>query len=114
MSSRRYLPRVWRVYKEGGAVECFGWLLVKALRKHGWPAVFFVDPVENAVVIHHDLQGERYPEDFRAAVDIAVRITARTHRLEVRQSGCHVFLMREYRVHPVSGYFSEVRKNAST
>ena len=106
MSSRHYLKRVWRVPKDRGASECFAALLVKALRKHGWPASWKpaqYDPF--AVVIFYDHpEGREAGGDFWEAVSIATRIVARTYRLDASEGMGVVTLNRAYVV-TTGGHF---------
>lgn len=108
VQSRRYLKRVWRVPKDRGATEYLATLIVKALRKHGWPATW--RPVSYAdeffYVLHID-QGRDYAPDFQKAVSTAVRLVARTYRVEVTEiAGC-VYWDRPYVVNKY-GDFREV------
>ena len=110
MSSRHYLKRVWRVPKDRGATECFAALVVKALRKHGWPASWEpsrFDPY--AFVIYYDHPDGRDPgDDFSVAIEIAVRITARTYRVNVSEGMGVVTLNRRYAI-TAGGHFREER-----
>lgn len=84
MTSRRYIKRVWRVPKTRGAAEAFGWLVVKALRKHGWPADLLIEPHGPwPCSVVHKFDGHDFPEDFAEQVDIAFRIAQRTYRVEI-------------------------------
>ncbi len=95
MSSRRYVKRIWRVPKHRGALEYFATLVIKALVKHGWPAKFEADPVTEGFLIQH-VDGGVLPPDFQAAAEIAVRIVARTYRVDVTQYLDWVGLNRRY------------------
>lgn len=106
LSSRRYIKRVWRVPKDRGPVEYLATLVVKALVKHGWPASWTpMQYCDGFCILHHE-HGIDAPSDFQAAVEIAVRIAARTYRVDVtEQFGCVVF-NRRYRV-GAGGHFRE-------
>lgn len=106
MTSRRYIKRVWRVPKDRGALEYFATLVVKALIKHGWPAKWEAVPHTDGFVIKHVDGGEELPLDFLAAAEIAVRIVARTYRVDVTQYANWVGLNRQYRV-AAGGHFRE-------
>ena len=110
MSSRRYLKRVWRVPKDRGPAECLGTLVLKMLRKHGWPAELRLE-VESSPYggfqIAHDRQGLDGPDDFMAAVAIAVRITAARYRVEVDYWHGSVEFAVPYRV-TEAGQFKEL------
>ncbi|TXG97567.1 MAG: hypothetical protein E6R08_06695 [Nevskiaceae bacterium] len=106
MSSRRYVKRVWRVPKDRGATTYFAALVHKTLVKHGWPATVRVSEHLNYfLVLHHDT-GEEAPDDFWNAVSIAVRIIARTHRVDVIEQKGYVELQREYII-TSGGFFKE-------
>ncbi|MCE8419255.1 hypothetical protein LZ190_11135 [Rhodovulum sulfidophilum] len=110
MSSRRYVKRTWRVPKDRGALECFATLVVKVLRKHGWPAKAewhngIATGLDSFTIRHVD-GGEELPPDFEEAVGIAVRITARTYRVDVEQIGNWVWINRRYRI-GAGGHFIE-------
>ena len=110
MSSRRYLKRVWRVPKDRGPVEYLATLLVKALRKHGWPAEWRsgqTDPWTFYIV--HDEHLFDLPPDFSEAVGIAVRVLARSYRVDVTESDGVVQFNRPYRVTMPGGHFREVK-----
>lgn len=106
MDSRRYVKRVWRVPKHRGALEYFGTLVLKALRKHGWPAKLELDPQTDGFVVRHVEGGDDLPADFQDAFAIAVRIAARTYRVEVTQFGNWCGLDRDYSV-TAGGHFRE-------
>lgn len=108
MSSRRYVKRTWRVPKNRGALEYFATLVQKALRKHGWPAKFEFDREAGGFVVLHVDGGLTLPPDFEDAFAIAVRIVARTYRVEVEQYANWANFTREYRVAP-GGHFREVK-----
>lgn len=109
MSSRRYVKRVWRVPRTRGpnkfeqypvpAWEFFAMLVVKLLVKHGWPAKFeqVQTGVDGFVVVSHD-HGEALPPDFLEAVEIAVRIVARTYRVEIEHHENFVCLCCDYEI----------------
>lgn len=111
MTSRQYIKRVWRVPKDRGATAYLAALVVKALVKHGWPAKslpmkwsdegFYIAHVDGRVC-------EDLPDDMAAAVAIAVRIVARTHRLDVSENFGSVILNRRYIVTD-GGFFREVK-----
>lgn len=108
MSSRRYIKRVWRVPKDRGALDYFAALVVKALVKHGWPVRYEPDPITEGFVLHHVQGGETLPPDLQAAAQIAVRIVARTYRLDVSQHSGWVGFNRAYVV-TSGGHFKEVK-----
>lgn len=84
-------------------------LVVKALVKHGWPAVSRKAPgVDGFTVLHHEL-GDKYPPDFLNAVGIAARIAARTHRIDITEIEGTIMFNRSYRVTP-GGFFRENSK----
>lgn len=97
MSSRRYVKRIWRVPKDRGALEYFATLVVKALVKHGWPATYTAHDGTVSFIIKH-VDGGDLPPDFQEASEIAVRIVARTYRVDVTQHGEWVGLNRYYTV----------------
>lgn len=107
MTAQRYIKRVWRVPKDRGALEYFATLVVKALVKHGWPAKWEQAQFTDGFVIYE--QGKDtgdLPPDFQNATEIAVRIVARTYRLDVTQHYNWVGLNRPYVV-TSSGHFKE-------
>ena len=107
-SSRRYLRRVWQVPKHRGPAEYLAMLIVKALRKHGWPADWkpaSCDPY-SFFITHKDL-GLSYPPDFAEAVAIAGRVTAKAYRVEVRYDDGLFTFLRSYRVTIPGGHFKE-------
>lgn len=109
MSSRRYLKRVWRVPKDRGPVEYLATLLVKALRKHGWPADWKAAIGDNqSFYIVHKERGKNYPRDFAEAMEIAVRVTARAYRIDVTEFDGFITLNKPYRVTMPGGQFKEI------
>lgn len=113
MSSRRYLKRVWRVPKTRGPAEYLATLMVKALRKHGWPAEWQpcqYDP--DAFFILYDQHRFDLPADFSEAVGIAARVLARAYRIDVTETDGHVQLNRRYRVTMPGGHFREIKEDA--
>ncbi|MBJ2150159.1 hypothetical protein [Paracoccus sp. IB05] len=113
MTSRRYIKRVWRVPKDRGALEYFATLVVKALVKHGWPARWKPcgDPeadgwLDGFVIYEQGKDTGDLPPDFQNATEIAVRIVARTYRVDVTQHYNWVGLNRPYVV-TTSGHFKE-------
>ena len=115
MSSRRYLKRVWRVPKTRGPVEYLATLLVKALRKHGWPADWAASLIEpQAFYIIHDQHRHDLPSDFSEAVGIAARVLARAYRVDVSESDGHIQFNRRYRVTVPGGHFREVKDDPET
>ena len=111
MSSRRYLKRVWRVPKDRGPAEYLASLMVKALRKHGWPAEWRPAPYSgDAFHIVHDKLLFDLPPDFSEAVGIAARVIARTYRIDVTENDGFVQLNRPYRVTMPGGHFREVKE----
>lgn len=110
MSARRYIKRIWQVPKTRGPVEYLATLIVKALRKHGWPAdwqVSFYDAHDTFYIIHKDLRHDG-PPDFCEAVSIACRVLARQHNIDVTESGGVVTFNRPYRVTIPGGHFKEI------
>lgn len=110
MSSRRYLKRIWQVPKTRGPVEYLATLLVKALRKHGWPADWKPSAFQAAecfFIVHKDL-GHDGPPDFCEAVAIACRVLARQHNIDVSEADGLVTFNRPYRVTIPGGHFKEV------
>lgn len=105
MDNRRYVKRIWRVPKDRGALEYFATLVTKALVKHGWPAKWeYVEATDGFVIYHVDR--DELPADMLAAVEIAVRIVARTYRVDVTQHSAWVGLNRRYRI-DAGGHFRE-------
>jgi len=114
MSSRRYLKRVWRVPKTRGPVEYLATLLVKALRKHGWPAEWRASKTDpSAFYITHDVYGFDLPPDFGEAVGIAARVVSRAYRVDVSENDGFVTFNRPYRVTMPGGHFREVKDDLS-
>lgn len=109
MSSRRYIKRLWRVPKDRGPVHYLATLICKALIKHGWPATW--RPSSHSPFAFSVLYDDNFelPDDFRRAVEIAVRITARTYRVEVLESFAQVELQKTYRV-TSAGQFQEIKE----
>lgn len=110
-NSRRYIKRVWRVPQDRGPAEYLAALIVKALVKHGWPAVwdFCQLPGEpDAFEIKHKFEPDMPPVDFLEAVEIACRIICRTYRVDATQHRGFVNLNRPYRVGP-GGHFREIK-----
>lgn len=105
-SSRRYIKRVWRVPKDRGALVYFAALVAKALVKHGWPVTCEPEPLSYGIIIKHVGGGPDLPPDLSAASAVAVRIVARTYRLDVTHHGDFVFLNRFYFV-AAGGHFRE-------
>lgn len=108
MSSRRYIKRVWQVPKHLGPVTYLAALVTKAMVKHGWPAKSEEYDEETFVILHVDF-GEEHPPDFASALEIAVRIAARTYRVDVTQQGPFIFFNRTYAV-TNGGAFREVKE----
>lgn len=109
MSSRAYIKRVWRVPQDRGPVEYLATLITKALVKHGWPATWKPStlPGYDAFVIEiHESRPDPGP-DFWDAVSIAVRIVARTYRVDVSEHKGFVELTKPYQVK--NGHFKEVK-----
>lgn len=106
MSSRQYIKRVWRVPKDRGALEYLAALVVKSLVKHGWPAKASIHVGSGGFQIYHINHGPDGPRDFMDAVAIAVRIVARTYRVDITEFGGFVVLQRAYVVTP-SGAIKE-------
>ena len=108
MSSREYIKRIWRVPKHRGAPEYLATLVVKSLVKHGWPAGFRVLAEYDGFQILFHKADDHFPADFLSACEIAVRIAARTYRLDVTEHfGCVVF-QKAYEV-ALGGHFKEVK-----
>ena len=108
LSSRRYVKRIWRVPKERGPAVYLSHLVLKALVKHGWPAKVAPLKYEDGFrVLSHD--HAELPPDFSRAVEIAVRIAARTYRLDVSESDGYVTFNRPYRV-GAGGHFVEIKE----
>ena len=108
MTSRHYLKRVWRVPKDRGATEYLAALVVKALRKHGWPAGWqpsAFDPYSFNLLYEHP-DGRQPGPDWDEAVQIAVRVIARTYRIDVCEGFGVVTLNRRYAITP-GGHFRE-------
>lgn len=97
---------MWRVPKDRGALVYFAALLTKALVKHGWPAVCEPEPQTYGVIIKHVGGGPDLPPDLLAASEVAVRIVARTYRLDVTHHSGWVGLNRFYVV-AAGGHFRE-------
>lgn len=108
MSSRRYIKRVWRVPKDRGATPYLAALVTKAMVKHGWPARWEPLPAVPGFVVLCDKERD-LPPDFQAALEVAVRIAARTYRLDLTQTHGAVVFNRSYRV-AAGGHFVEVRE----
>ncbi|MCB5410305.1 hypothetical protein [Pseudogemmobacter faecipullorum] len=108
MTSRRYVKRIWRVPKDRGALEYFATLVVKALVKHGWPAKWEPVLTTNGFEIQSHDHGNNLPPDFLHAAEMAVRITARTYRVDVASYGNVYELARNYEV-TKGGHFKEVK-----
>ena len=110
MSSRHYVKRIYRVPKDRGATEYLAALVTKSLVKHGWPARWeFVDIEPDAFVIRYNHpEGREAKPDFWNAVSVAVRIIARTYRINVSESMGFVAINRRYVV-TLGGHFKEER-----
>lgn len=112
MSSRHYLKRVWRVPKDRGASEYLAALLVKALRKHGWPASWKAsqfEPETSLVIFYDHPDGAEPGDDFWDAVSIATRVIARTYRIDASEGFGVVTLNRRY-VITAGGHFREEKQ----
>lgn len=109
MSSRRYVKRVWRVPKDRGPVEYLATLVVKALIKHGWPAVWRPMRHVDGFYVEHVDYGFESPSDFLNAVRIAVAITARAYGVEVSECAGAVTFNLRYSVNVKTGRFREVK-----
>jgi hypothetical protein len=110
ISSRKYVKRIWRVPRDRGPVEYFATLCVKMLVKHGWPAKWVAaahDQSSAFDIVHVDL-GVDAPFDFWSAVETAVRILARTYRVDVV---CHKGFVTFHTFYTVNrhGVFREVK-----
>lgn len=75
--------------------------------KHGWPAKWQEVPFTDGFVIQNATGGDLAP-DFLNAAEIAVRIVARTYRVDVTQHVDWVGLNRNYAV-TNGGQFREVK-----
>lgn len=108
ISSRRYIKRLHRVPSDRGAVERFAVLCCKALVKHGWPAKWEPMKTQAGFYIRHIwTDWENNPQDFLDAVEFAVRIMARTYRVDVSEQLGAVRFNKAYRV-ATGGHFREV------
>lgn len=105
MSSRKYIKRVWRVPKTRGASEYLGALAVKLLRKHAWPAKFETATTHAGIYVLHYETGHEADEDFWDAVDTALRIIARTYRIEITCERGDVRFLAHYTVTVPGGHF---------
>lgn len=82
--------------------------MVKALRKHGWPAFWRASTVSpDAFHILYDQHGFDLPPDFLQAVGIAARVLSRAYRIDVTEDLGYVQLNRRYRVTDPGGHFRE-------
>lgn len=111
MANRQYLKRVWRVPKTRGATTYLAALVLKALRKHGWPADIESVPLDwgDGFQVVHYKEGRQFGGPFSEAVSIAVRITARTYKLDLEETSGLVMFLREYEV-TAGGFFKEIKK----
>lgn len=107
MSSRRYIKRVYRVPQDRGPGEYMAALVVKMLVKHGWPASSVQLVHVAGFQVLHKFTGFEAEQDFWAAVSIAVRIVARTYRVEVQEHLGTVRFLKNYRV-AAGGHFREI------
>ena len=74
-------------------------LIVKSLRKHGWPADFVLDEYDEwAFTIQHYDTGLNARDDFWQAVDIACRVMARLRNVDLIQAKGFCELARPYAV----------------
>lgn len=106
MSSRQYIKRVWRVPKDRGAPTYLAAIVCKSLVKHGWPAKV-VPTFDGFTVLHVDGRADyELPDDFANAVAIAVRIAARTYRIDLTEDLGVVIFNRAYAV-TSGGHFRE-------
>lgn len=116
--NRRYLKRIWRVPKPAKSGsgkflpvrpdERFAVLVVKMLRKHGWPAEHVL--VRGTDFGAFDLLYEGRdvpPDDYLAAVGTAVRICASAHKVRVTHWGGCVTFDTQYVV-MMDGRFKEL------
>ncbi|WP_232209650.1 hypothetical protein [Rhodobacter ferrooxidans] len=78
---------------------------MKLLVKHGWPAKADSVGSFSFCIVHHE-KGEDAPDDFWAAVSIAVRIVARTYNVQVSEISGFVQFERSYIV-TAGGHFKE-------
>ena len=109
MSSRRNIKRIWRVPRDRGAVEYLSALVVKSLVKHGWPARATPLTYTDGFSVSHMDYPEELPNDFYNALEIAVRILARTYQIDVSVDNGRVLFNRSYRV-MTSGQFKEQKE----
>lgn len=108
MGNRRYVKRIWRVPKDRGALDYLATLTVKLMVKHGWPVKWEREPfTDGFLVLSHD-HGDDLPPDIENALSVAVRIIARTYRIDVTHHRNFVELAHEYEV-TKSGHFKKVR-----
>lgn len=96
MSSRRYIKRVWRVPVDQGAPAYLAGLVVKALVKHGWPATAKLHQFDEGFSVDH-VDGNN-DQLFQQAVSFAVRIVARTYRVDLTEFEQSVVINRRYEV----------------
>lgn len=88
-------------------MEYFAALVVKLLVKHGWPAVAEVAKWDDMFFVLHKFRGDQIAPDFEEAIGIAVRIIARTYRVDCYCSRATVVFNRSYAV-TKGGGFKEV------
>lgn len=100
---------MWRVPKDRGPTPYLAALVTKALVKHGWPAKWETLTYEPGFQVLHDRTGLDHEPDFAEAVSVAVRIVARTYRVDVLEVHGAVIFQRPYRV-GAGGHFVEVKE----
>lgn len=79
-------------------MDYFATLVCKSLVKHGWPAVWHTARVAfsySFFIDYHPEKGRPCPS-FWAAVSIAVRVTAKTHRVAAIEDHGFVELTKPY------------------
>lgn len=87
-----------------------GTLVLKLMRKHGWPAILLLGDQGSpygSFTINHDILGPDGPDDFTQAISIAVRIVAAQLRVRVSEWRGAVEFDALYEVTP-SGVFKEL------
>lgn len=93
-SSRRYVKRIWRVPVDRGALEFFATLVCKLAIKHGWPVAAQWREPGRIRFVPHDWKSRddvTLPDDLAEAVGVAVRIIARTYKVEIFEDGHGVY-----------------------
>jgi hypothetical protein len=109
MTSRRYVKRIWRVPVDRGPVEYLATLCVKALRKHGWAADWRSEPYYDEAFTIFQMFRDEPAADFLRAVEVCVRIMARTYAIEVTEWRGFIQLDKRYEITRSRG-FREVKE----